>query len=140
LPSSSWTEDLAAKNREFVSEHHDLEFLELARARPQRCHREHTPEHQAQQRHGRQAALPPRSPAKPSLRLRPQSRGALEPPDGFAHPTGSGNTAAPATAEPDVSDQVRKLAQLRDEGLLTDEELQAKKTKLLGLWSTGSTV
>jgi hypothetical protein len=39
-----------------------------------------------------------------------------------------------------VSDQVRKLAQLRDEGLLTDEELQAKKTQLLGLWSTGSTV
>jgi hypothetical protein len=35
--------DLAAKNREFVSEHHDLEFLELARAQPQRRHRKHTP-------------------------------------------------------------------------------------------------
>jgi hypothetical protein len=37
------TGDLAAKNREFVPEHHDLEFLELARAQPQRRHRKHTP-------------------------------------------------------------------------------------------------
>lgn len=42
-------------------------------------------------------------------------------------------TAAPATAEPDVSDQIRKLAQLRDEGILTNEEFQAKKAQLLGL-------
>jgi hypothetical protein len=35
--------DLAAKNREFVPEHHNLELLELARAQPQRCHRKHTP-------------------------------------------------------------------------------------------------
>jgi hypothetical protein len=34
--------DLAAKNREFVSEHHDLELLELAGAKPQRRHRKRT--------------------------------------------------------------------------------------------------
>jgi hypothetical protein len=47
---------------------------------------------------------------------------------------GAGNGAsAPATAEPDASDQIRKLAQLRDDGLITDEEFQAKKAQLLGL-------
>ncbi len=33
----------------------------------------------------------------------------------------------------DIADQIRKLAELRDTGVLTDEEFQAKKTKLLGL-------
>jgi hypothetical protein len=37
---------MAAKNREFVSEHHDLELLELARAQPQRRHRKRTPKQQ----------------------------------------------------------------------------------------------
>jgi hypothetical protein len=36
------TRDLAAKNREFVAEHHDLELLELARAQTQRRHRKRT--------------------------------------------------------------------------------------------------
>ncbi len=45
------TSDLAAKNREFVSEHHNLELLELARAQPQRRHRKRTPKQQVQQRH-----------------------------------------------------------------------------------------
>jgi hypothetical protein len=40
------TGDLAAKNREFVSEHHDLELLELARAQTQRRHRKRTPKQQ----------------------------------------------------------------------------------------------
>jgi hypothetical protein len=38
-----------------------------------------------------------------------------------------------ATPEPDLSDQIRRLAQLRDEGLVTEEEFQAKKAQLLGL-------
>jgi hypothetical protein len=47
---------------------------------------------------------------------------------------GAGNgAAAPAASEPDAADQIRKLAQLRDEGLLTEEEFQAKKTQLLSL-------
>lgn len=58
-------------------------------------------------------------------------------------PATTATTAAPATAatsatsvpasEPDVTDQIRKLAELRDEGLLTDEEFAAKKRNLLGL-------
>lgn len=35
--------------------------------------------------------------------------------------------------EADVADQIRKLGELRDEGLLTDEEFAAKKKDLLGL-------
>jgi Short C-terminal domain len=47
---------------------------------------------------------------------------------------GAGNgAAAPATSEPDAADQIRRLAQLRDKGLLTEEEFQAKKAQLLGL-------
>ncbi len=45
------TSGLAAKNRELVSEHHDLELFELARAQPQRRHRKRTPEQQVQQGH-----------------------------------------------------------------------------------------
>ena len=39
---------------------------------------------------------------------------------------------AQPSAEPDVADQIRKLASLRDEGLLSDDEFEAKKTELLG--------
>jgi Short C-terminal domain/Bacterial PH domain/Protein of unknown function (DUF2510) len=48
---------------------------------------------------------------------------------------GGGVPAAPAPAagpSPDAADQLRKLAQLRDEGILTDEEFAAQKAKLLG--------
>ncbi|HUP86574.1 MAG TPA: SHOCT domain-containing protein [Acidimicrobiales bacterium] len=48
--------------------------------------------------------------------------------------------AAPAAATPaataspvDVADQLRKLAELRDQGILTDEEFAMQKQKLLGL-------
>lgn len=34
---------------------------------------------------------------------------------------------------PDPVDQIRRLAELRDQGILTDEEFQAKKRQLLGL-------
>ena len=40
--------------------------------------------------------------------------------------------SAPATAAtPDVADQIAKLATLRDQGALTSEEFEAKKTELL---------
>lgn len=42
------------------------------------------------------------------------------------------NPSAPATAAtPDVADQIAKLATLRDQGALTSEEFEAKKTELL---------
>src|SRR5665647_1637144 len=39
-----------------MAEHHDLEFLELARAQTQRRHRKRTPKQQVQQRHHQEAA------------------------------------------------------------------------------------
>lgn len=52
---------------------------------------------------------------------------------GMAAMGAMGATAPPAAAPAvDVADQLRKLAALRDEGLLTDEEFAAQKAKLLG--------
>jgi hypothetical protein len=38
----------------------------------------------------------------------------------------------PATSSPDPVDQLQKLAQLRDEGLLSKTEYEAKRAELLG--------
>jgi hypothetical protein len=38
----------------------------------------------------------------------------------------------PAQPQPDLADQLRKLADLRDAGILTEEEFAAQKAKLLG--------
>ena len=37
----------------------------------------------------------------------------------------------PNAPQPDITDQIEKLAQLRDKGILTEEEFQTKKTDLL---------
>ncbi|MFJ8195606.1 PH domain-containing protein [Streptomyces sp. NPDC096152] len=42
-------------------------------------------------------------------------------------------TVAPTGASPDSADQIRKLAELRDAGILTEEEFTAKKRQILGL-------
>lgn len=39
----------------------------------------------------------------------------------------------PEPVQEDVADQIRKLAALRDEGLLTEEEFASKKKELLGI-------
>jgi hypothetical protein len=61
------------KNREFVSQHDNLERLELARAQPQRRHRKRTPKKQVQQRHDQQTASLRPSPKRPTLRPRRSS-------------------------------------------------------------------
>ncbi|QNE48499.1 SHOCT domain-containing protein [Glaciihabitans sp. INWT7] len=38
---------------------------------------------------------------------------------------------APPTVQPEIHDQLQKLASLRDSGILTDEEFTAKKAELL---------
>lgn len=38
----------------------------------------------------------------------------------------------PETSSLDPAEQIRKLAQLRDEGLLSETEYEAKRTELLG--------
>jgi hypothetical protein len=44
---------------------------------------------------------------------------------------GAGATAAVPAAEPDVADELTKLAALRDRGILTDAEFASQKAKLL---------
>ena len=38
-----------------------------------------------------------------------------------------------APAEPDYTEELRKLASLRDQGILNDEEFEAKKKAILGI-------
>lgn len=44
---------------------------------------------------------------------------------------GSSSASVPAASAPDLADQIRRLGELRSEGLLTEEEFQAQKQKLL---------
>ena len=37
-----------------------------------------------------------------------------------------------AAPSPDIPDQIRKLAKLREDGIISSEEFEAKKTELLG--------
>jgi len=39
--------------------------------------------------------------------------------------------AAPVAAEPDMYEQLKKLAELKDAGVLTEEEFAAQKAKIL---------
>jgi hypothetical protein len=71
----------------------------------------------AEQAAMQQAPAPPPAPAAPVA--------APEPP-----PAATGDADALTDA---VVDQLRKLAELRDAGILTDEEFAAKKRQLLGL-------
>jgi membrane protease subunit (stomatin/prohibitin family) len=41
--------------------------------------------------------------------------------------------AAAAPAEPDYTAELHQLAQLRSQGILTDEEFEAKKKQILGI-------
>ena len=47
-------------------------------------------------------------------------------------PTTPRTPAPPAAGQGDVFEQLRKLGELRDAGILTDEEFVAKKTELMG--------
>jgi hypothetical protein len=40
---------------------------------------------------------------------------------------------APAAAEPDYTAELEKLASLRDQGVITDADFEAKKKQLLGI-------
>jgi Short C-terminal domain len=39
----------------------------------------------------------------------------------------------PLEATPDAAEQIKELHELREQGILTEEEFTAEKTKLLGL-------
>jgi hypothetical protein len=51
--------------------------------------------------------------------------------DGHQAASGSPTVEAAQPAAPDIPDQLRKLGELRDAGILTQEEFDAKKTDLL---------
>jgi hypothetical protein len=44
----------------------------------------------------------------------------------------SGDQSAVASTAMDIPDQIRKLGELRDSGMVTPEEFEAKKAELLG--------
>jgi len=56
---------------------------------------------------------------------------AAEPQQAYAEPPPAYAEAAPA--EPDVADEIRQLGELKDQGLLTEEEFAAKKKQILGI-------
>jgi hypothetical protein len=55
------------------------------------------------------------------------------PPAPDVAPAGAPAPAEPAALSDDVYDQLKKLGELREAGILTDDEFQAKKTQILGL-------
>ena len=82
------------------------------------------------------AAVPPPPPGAPS---EPRRAVTLPPVPGAAHPgERSASPAPPAPPAPPelteaVAAQLRRLGELRDAGLVTEEEFTAKKRQLLGL-------
>lgn len=56
-----------------------------------------------------------------------------EAPATAAAPAAPTASAAPAGGTPDYLEELQKLASLRDAGVLTDEEFNAKKAQILGL-------
>jgi ribosomal protein L12E/L44/L45/RPP1/RPP2 len=66
-----------------------------------------------------------------SAALTPADKAALS----AAPPVEDGEAAAsqPAANQPSYIEELQKLAGLRDQGIITDEEFEAKKKQLLGL-------
>ena len=48
-------------------------------------------------------------------------------------PTETAAPTAPAASEPDYVGELEQLSQLRDQGILSDEEFEAKKKQILGI-------
>lgn len=80
----------------------------------------------------------PTNSAPPASNSSPPPASSSSPPPAVSAsppPVSAGPTppaSAPPSASSDVADQLRKLAQLRDEGILTQAEFDAQKAKLLG--------
>jgi putative oligomerization/nucleic acid binding protein len=51
----------------------------------------------------------------------------------YAQPAPPPQAAPVAVEEPDMYEQLRKLAELKDAGILTEEEFAAKKAKILDI-------
>jgi hypothetical protein len=77
-----------------------------------------------------QGPAPANGPA-PSAAQSPPPVSSTSPPASAGNASPPPSASAPAT-KPDLVDQLRELAKLRDEGILTDEEFSDQKAKLLG--------
>jgi hypothetical protein len=62
-----------------------------------------------------------------------QAQYAAPPPQYAAPPPPAAPTAAPTSGGADMTAELERLATLRSQGVLTDEEFAAAKAKLLGL-------
>lgn len=49
-----------------------------------------------------------------------------------SQPVGTGEVEAPGGGTPDPLDELKRLGELRDAGILTEEEFEAQKRKILG--------
>ena len=72
-----------------------------------------------------------RSTAPPGSEVRGAGPGRLRPADGGAAAAQQAAPAAPA--EPDYAAELEKLAQLKNQGILSEEEFEAKKKQILGI-------
>jgi len=61
----------------------------------------------------------------------PQPQYYEAPPQQYAPPPAAAPAPAPAPAAPDPIEQLKQLAALRDQGILTEEEFTAQKAKVL---------
>jgi hypothetical protein len=52
---------------------------------------------------------------------------------GREEPAETAAPTAPAASEPEYVGELERLAQLRDQGILSDEEFEAKKKQILGI-------
>jgi hypothetical protein len=64
---------------------------------------------------------------------RQQQRWAAQEQEQYAQQPQYAEPAAPAPAEPDYTAELEKLAKLRDEGVISAEDFEAKKKQLLGI-------
>jgi len=67
------------------------------------------------------------------VQRRQQERWAAEEQPGYAEQPAQAPPPAPAAAAPDYAVELQKLAQLRDQGVITAEDFEAKKKQLLGI-------
>jgi hypothetical protein len=54
------------------------------------------------------------------------------PPPGYQQPQNVGDAPAPA-GEPNLVEEIKRLASLKDQGILSEDEFAAAKSKLLGI-------
>lgn len=64
---------------------------------------------------------------------RQQERWAAQEQGSYGQPAAAARQAAPAGSAPDYTDELEKLAKLRDQGVITAEDFEAKKKQLLGI-------